>query len=94
MIASATDTIRAYFDESSICFCKPGDPEDLARNIVDLYRNPARREALTAGAHAFNVEHSWAREREKYYALIDSLVTSKPSGSRMPVMPTEREGML
>jgi glycosyltransferase involved in cell wall biosynthesis len=94
VIASATDTIRSYFDESTVCLCAPGDPDDLAARIVDLYRDSAKREAFAAAARAFTAEHGWDREKEKYYQLIDSLVTRKTSHSPVPVLSTEKEGIL
>jgi glycosyltransferase involved in cell wall biosynthesis len=82
VIASQTDTIRAYFDGTMICLCAPGDPEDLAAKIVELYDEPAKREALVAGASGFNSRHNWDREKSKYYKLIDSLASSARVRSR------------
>jgi glycosyltransferase involved in cell wall biosynthesis len=76
VIASATDTIRAYFDEQMLSLCAPGDPGDLAASIVRLYRDRAYREALPMRARLFSAEHNWDREKIKYYELIDSLQTT------------------
>jgi glycosyltransferase involved in cell wall biosynthesis len=94
VIASGTETIRAFFDERTVALSTPGDPDDLAGRIVELYRDVPKREALTAAARAFSAEHSWEREREKYYRLIDSLVTRAPSNAPAPVLTTPTEGML
>jgi glycosyltransferase involved in cell wall biosynthesis len=94
VIASSTDTIRAYFDERTVCLCAPGDPDDLAACIVDLYRDSAKREAFAAAARAFNTEHGWDREKQKYYDLIDSLVTQEMPRSPVPVLSPHKEGIL
>jgi glycosyltransferase involved in cell wall biosynthesis len=82
VIASRTETIRAYFDESMICFSTPGDPDDLAARIVELYRRPQERRRLAAAAESFNAEHGWDRERARYYELIDSLIATRASRRR------------
>jgi glycosyltransferase involved in cell wall biosynthesis len=94
VIASGTDTIRSFLDESTVCLCTPGDPGDLARCIVELHRDSAKREAYAAAARAFNAEYSWEREREKYYRLIDSLVTRAAPRSPTRVLTKPKEGML
>jgi glycosyltransferase involved in cell wall biosynthesis len=73
VIASATSTITAYFDDRMLCLCKPGDPADLASSIVRLHRDRAHREALSEGGRLFTLHHNWEAEKMKYYALIDSL---------------------
>jgi glycosyltransferase involved in cell wall biosynthesis len=82
VIASATDTIRAYFDESMICFSAPGDSDDLAARIVELYRNPRARARLAEAADRFNAEHNWDSEKATFYGVMDSLVPAKTSHRR------------
>ncbi len=74
VIASSTATIRSYFDETMIALCTPGDPDDLATEILHLRNDHARRQKLSAAALAFSEQHTWEREKHKYYDLIDSLV--------------------
>jgi glycosyltransferase involved in cell wall biosynthesis len=76
VIASATPTIRSYFDVDMIAFAAPGDPEDLAARMIELHRDPERRARLVAAARRFNEEHSWERERSTYFELVDSLLPS------------------
>jgi glycosyltransferase involved in cell wall biosynthesis len=82
VIASDTATIRSYFDETMIALCVPGDPDDLAEKIVDLHNDPAKRQQLSEAALSFGHEHSWDREKLKYYDLIDSLIGLRPSSDR------------
>jgi len=43
VICSRTETVQAYFDDSMIQYVEPGDANDLAEKILDLYRNPGKR---------------------------------------------------
>jgi glycosyltransferase involved in cell wall biosynthesis len=72
VIASDTPTIRSHFDDAMLCFATPGDPEDLARKMIEM-RDPARRARLAAAADRFNAEHTWDREKVRYLSLVDSL---------------------
>jgi glycosyltransferase involved in cell wall biosynthesis len=73
VIASATDTITAYFDEEMLSLCRPGEPEDIAAAIVRLHHDEARRKALTVHADRFTARHNWEAEKMKYYTLVDAL---------------------
>jgi glycosyltransferase involved in cell wall biosynthesis len=81
-ICTSTETIRAYFDDTMVRFVAPGDPDDLAAAIVELYRDPERRQRLSDGARLFDERHGWEAERSRYYELIDSLVRTARNGGR------------
>ena len=51
IIASKTKIDDYYFDDSIIMFFKPGDHEDLARCIIDLYKNPPLARVLQFNLH-------------------------------------------
>jgi glycosyltransferase involved in cell wall biosynthesis len=80
VICSRTDTVQAYFDDTMVSFVEPGSPDDLAEKIVALRADEAQRRRLVASADAFLEEHSWMRERERYYTVIDSLL--EPAAAR------------
>jgi len=85
VICSRTDTVQAYFDETMVAFVEPGSDEDLAEKIVALRADEAQRRRLVANAGAFLDEHSWMRERDRYYAVIDSLLGSS-AAQRTPAV--------
>jgi glycosyltransferase involved in cell wall biosynthesis len=72
-IVSRTPAVSRYFDDSMVMFFEPGDPSDLARCIVKLYREPELRRSLARNAKKFLEEHSWEKEKEKLFSVIDSL---------------------
>jgi glycosyltransferase involved in cell wall biosynthesis len=80
VISSRTDTVQSYFDETMVAFFEPGDADDLAAKIIELRANAEWRRDLVAGADRFLDQHSWARERERYYGAIDALVRRGGAG--------------
>jgi glycosyltransferase involved in cell wall biosynthesis len=81
VICSRTDTVQAYFDETMVSFVEPGSDEDLAAKLVELRDDEEKRRRLVARADSFLEEHSWLRERERYYSVIDSLLGPTPAGT-------------
>lgn len=77
VICSRTETIEAYFDDSMVQYCQPGNAEQLAEQIRILYKNPDKREQLAANAERFNREYNWERQKQLYYQLIDDLSGEK-----------------
>ena len=81
VICSRTDTIQSYFDDTMVSFVEPGSDEDLAAKLVELRADEEKRRRLVTRADAFFEEHSWLRERERYYSVIDSLIGPTPAGT-------------
>ncbi len=69
-IAARTTAIDGYFADSFVEFFEPGDVGGLARIIVELARNPARREALARGAERFTERYNWADVSDRYVELV------------------------
>jgi glycosyltransferase involved in cell wall biosynthesis len=72
-VVSRTWAITQYFDDSMVMFFEPGNADDLAHCILKLYRDPDLRRSLARNAQKFLEEHSWEKEREKLFSVIDSL---------------------
>lgn len=79
VVSSRTETIEAYFDDSMIHYFEPGNADDLAEKVLDVYRNPDKRERLRANADRFNRDHAWEQQKQLYYRLIDDLSRKKCS---------------
>jgi glycosyltransferase involved in cell wall biosynthesis len=75
VICSRIGTIEAYFDETQILFTEPGNAKALAERIVELHDDPAKARQLVENADRFLDQHSWEKERDRYYAVIDSLAS-------------------
>jgi len=50
-----------------------GDHSDLACGIIKLYKEPELRRVLSRNAMKFLEAHSWEKEREKLFSLVESL---------------------
>jgi glycosyltransferase involved in cell wall biosynthesis len=74
VICSKTGTIEAYFDDSMVQYCSPGNIDELADSIYSLYKNADRRAELSANADKFNREYNWISQKQTYYQVIDSLI--------------------
>jgi glycosyltransferase involved in cell wall biosynthesis len=82
VIAARLRTIEYYFDRSCLRFFEPGDPEDLAGAIEDVYRSPLRRLRLAENASRVMEAINWQTQRECYYAAIDSVLGPSRQSNR------------
>jgi glycosyltransferase involved in cell wall biosynthesis len=55
-------------------FFQPGDADDLARAILELYEDPSRRRALVVNAAEALAPYRWARQRAIYDGVVDELL--------------------
>jgi glycosyltransferase involved in cell wall biosynthesis len=74
VVAARLATITHYFDKASIKFFEPGNSDDLADAIEELYPSASRRLALAMNARRDLDKISWQRQRECFYAAIDPLL--------------------
>ncbi|RZV68036.1 MAG: glycosyltransferase WbuB [Candidatus Scalindua sp. SCAELEC01] len=75
VIASRLTSVRAYFDEDSICFYEAGNAEDLARAILSLYHNPNKRQKLARNAASlYHKNYKWDHQRKIYQDVYRSLI--------------------
>lgn len=73
VIAARTTAITAYFDDTMVQYFSPGDPEDLARCILELCTNQNRLAELVANSDRFNNQYNWCKLSTEYTALVDRL---------------------
>lgn len=74
IVISRTAASEYYYNDSMVMFFKQGDHSDLANRIIELYKNPERREAQVRNAKAFNEKHNWENYKKIYYETVDKLV--------------------
>ena len=73
VIAANLPGIRVYFDERQIELFNPGDPEDLARKIISLLKNPQRRVELAQEAWKVYKIIRWEKTKLAYVKGIKQL---------------------
>ena len=69
VIASRLDAVRAYFGEESLCFFTPGDPDDLARAILELFQQPDKRQMLIGNSQKLYDQYKWEKQKEIYLSV-------------------------
>jgi len=70
-IVSRTDAVERYFDGTMVRYVRPGDVQDLADAIAEMYADPGARRSLAANALTFAKQHSWPVMAERYVTLLN-----------------------
>ncbi|MGH7905982.1 MAG: glycosyltransferase family 4 protein [Candidatus Binataceae bacterium] len=79
VVAARLGAIQHYFSEDSIGFFEPGNTEDLARALEEMYREPIFRAERAARARkSMESALNWSSERKCYCSVIDSLLGAAP----------------
>ena len=74
VIVSRTLVDQYYFDDSVVRFFPSGDDEALAAVMYEMLSDPTRGEAQVERAHDYVRRHGWARHKQEYLDLVDSLI--------------------
>jgi glycosyltransferase involved in cell wall biosynthesis len=78
IIASRLKVLEDTFDDSAIMFFEPGNVEQFAHCVLELFENPARRDELVRNADSIFVRtHSWSEERQAYFSLLERLASMR-----------------
>jgi len=89
-IVSRTPAIQAYFSDTMAEFFEPGDVDDLARHILELYHNPFRLAELARGCLKFNQLYNWTKTSVEYVALVERLGSRRGSADKEMVQQNPR----
>lgn len=74
VVAARLKAIEESFDDSSIKYYIPGDVEDLARCIIELYRDADKRKELTENAWKQYQKLRWSSMKNIYLNAVFSLI--------------------
>ena len=74
VLVSATKIDKYYFNDSIVRFFRPEDEEDLAESMLEMIKEPHRRNSLAENALKFVEEYSWEKRKWEYLNLVDRLV--------------------
>ena len=77
VISCRTRGILDYFDEESLCYFNPGSHEDLARVILELWRDTEQQERLVKRGYLVFYPLRWALQEKKLIRLVDGLIQGK-----------------
>jgi glycosyltransferase involved in cell wall biosynthesis len=78
VVISRTKIDSFYHTDATVKFYDGDDPNELAKAIIGLYKNPALRERMAANALVYARENGWNRKQQHYLAIVDRLATHEP----------------
>ena len=74
VIISRLSAVEENFDDSCVMFFEPGNHEDLARCIVELYHDTQKRRTLAENAYRRYEKMRWRESKKIYLKVIEDLV--------------------
>ena len=73
-IVTTIPSIKAYFDDNTVMYYEPDNEHDLARCILELYRNPEKRAALAAAGSASYQKYRWEVTRHQLLNIFERMI--------------------
>jgi glycosyltransferase involved in cell wall biosynthesis len=81
VVAARSDAISYVFGGESLAYFRASDEQELARRVIELYRDPKRRRRLAENASHDLAPYRWELARESYIGLHRALINSR-NGNR------------
>jgi len=72
-IISRLESVASYFDDSSMYYFEPNNPQSLAEAIVDLYQHPEKSQELIANARKLYQLYCWDKQSEIFLKIYRDL---------------------
>ena len=75
VIISRTKAVEEFFGSDDAClkYFNSGDVNELADSIIELYKNPEKREQMTSNAFTKFKSVSWKKTKEDYCRIYEEL---------------------
>src|SRR5205085_9481945 len=71
LVISRWPAHEEYLPEDSVTYFRPGDARDLAKAILEVFRDPAEAQRRAQRASAlFDAQYRWAVQRQHYLWLF------------------------
>jgi len=77
VVSSDFPAIQACFGKDMIMYFETGNEKDLARCILELHRDPARRIALSTSALTAYQDYRWAKQQYEYLKVFEKVTDHK-----------------
>ena len=77
VILSRLSAVEENFDDSCVMFFEPGNHEDLARCIAELYYSPEKRHDLAENAYRRYEKMRWSETKRIYLDVVEDLIGKK-----------------
>ena len=76
-IVSRVGTVETYFSDADVAYYPHDDPEALCAQIVAHCNDPKKRQDMAQRAQKAFAPHAWAHQKQRYYNVIDGLLSFK-----------------
>jgi glycosyltransferase involved in cell wall biosynthesis len=73
VVISRSPAVEDYFDDTNLAYFDDNDPADLARVVIILYEDEARRTTLAQNAMRTYEQLKWSVESHRYCRLIERI---------------------
>jgi len=73
-VSSNLPGLTALFDNNYLLYFQPGNVEELAERILELYRSPDKRASLGYSAQAIYRKYRWPLMKQKYLGVYKQLL--------------------
>lgn len=73
IVISGTKAHRFYYNSSMVKFFEPENSLDLARGVIELYENNAKRNQLIVEGIRFIENYGWKKAKQEYKNIIREL---------------------
>jgi glycosyltransferase involved in cell wall biosynthesis len=76
VVASALPSLMSTFSSNCILYYTPGNEEELADRVIELYHNPGKRTSLAASGQAFYQKCRWQVMKHEYLKVYTNYTKS------------------
>src|SRR5262249_2701856 len=73
VVVSRTKIDSYYYEEGTVHFFESGNSDDMAKAMLDVFRDKRLRETLRVRGYEYSQQNSWGRKKQHYLDLVDSL---------------------
>jgi len=74
VICSRTDTMLLYIPEKALFYFKPGDAEDMAKQVLKIWNNPQLVSKKMKFAKKFTNQYTWQNEKQKFVHFYQNII--------------------
>jgi len=73
VVASRTKIDEYYFDDSMISFFEPGNYEEMAKRVVDVYADQKKAGEMVDKCKRYIDDNTWMKKKSMYTTVVDRL---------------------
>jgi len=74
VICSRTDTMLLYIPEEALFYFKPGDANDMAKQVLKIWDNPQLVTGQMKRAKKYIYKYTWQNEKQKFVHFYQNII--------------------